>query len=177
MWPNRRNGIISFNGNKLITTGGGGVITNNDSHAAKCRHFSTTAKINHKWEFDHDAIGWNDRIPNINAALGVAQLEVIEKRLNQKNNLMQKYKRIFEKFDDVEIVEDSCINNLQNNCINLRFKEKDLDKLKIKKYDLIEKAYSEGIALRPVWKLLHKLKPYENPKSDLNIAEDQQAKF
>ena len=173
-------GIISFNGNKLITTGGGGiVITNNDSHAAKCRHFSTTAKINHKWEFDHDAIGWNDRMPNINAALGVAQLEVIEKRLNQKNNLMQKYKRIFEKFDDVEIVEDSCINNLQNNwLINLRFKEKDLDKLKIKKYDLIEKAYSEGIALRPVWKLIHKLKPYEkNPKSDLNIAEDQQARI
>ena len=65
-------GIISFNGNKLITTGGGGiVITNNDSHAAKCRHFSTTAKINHKWEFDHDAIGWNDRMPNINAALGL----------------------------------------------------------------------------------------------------------
>ena len=173
-------GILSFNGNKIVTCGGGGaIITNDSSIAAKAKHLSTTAKKNHRWEFDHDEIAWNDRMPNINAALGVAQLEVIEKRLDKKNNLMQKYKRIFEKFDDVEIVEDSCINNLQNNwLINLRVKENDLDKLKFKKYDLIEKAYSEGIALRPVWKLLHKLKPYEkNPKSDLSIAEDQQARI
>ena len=71
-------GVISFNGNKLITTGGGGVvITNNKDLALKCRHLSTTAKINHQWEFDHDEIGWNDRMPNINAALGMAQLEVM----------------------------------------------------------------------------------------------------
>ena len=80
--------MISFNGNKLITTGGGGVIiTNNEKLALDCRHLSTTAKKKHRWEFDHDDIGWNDRMPNINAALGVAQLEVIHKRISQKNYL------------------------------------------------------------------------------------------
>ena len=68
-------GILSFNGNKLITTGGGGALLTNDSALAKrARHLSTTAKQPHPWAFDHDAVGWNDRMPNINAALGVAQL-------------------------------------------------------------------------------------------------------
>ena len=89
-------GVISFNGNKLITTGGGGVIiTNNEKLASNCRHLSTTAKKKHRWEFDHDFIGWNDRMPNINAALGVAQLEVIDKKIDQKTNLLKKYEKAF----------------------------------------------------------------------------------
>ena len=75
-------GILSFNGNKLITTGGGGALLTNDSALAKrARHLSTTAKQPHPWAFDHDAVGWNDRMPNINAALGVAQLEDLDRRL------------------------------------------------------------------------------------------------
>ena len=78
-------GILSFNGNKIITTGGGGaLITNNSNIAKKARHLSTTAKLSHPWEFLHDEIGWNDRLPNINAALGVSQLEVLEERLELK---------------------------------------------------------------------------------------------
>ena len=69
-------GTLSFNGNKLITTGGGGaLLTNNLKLASRARHLSTTAKLQHPWEYNHDEIDWNDRLPNINAALGVAQLE------------------------------------------------------------------------------------------------------
>ena len=73
---------ISFNGNKIISTGGGGMlITNNPDIEKKARHLSTTAKVNHPWEFIHDEVDGNDRLPNINAALGVSQMEVIKKRL------------------------------------------------------------------------------------------------
>ena len=69
-------GILSFNGNKIITTGGGGaLLTNNNDLAKLARHLSTTAKINHQWDFFHDQVGWNDRLPNLNAALGVSQIE------------------------------------------------------------------------------------------------------
>jgi dTDP-4-amino-4,6-dideoxygalactose transaminase len=68
-------GTLSFNGNKLITTGGGGALLSNDATLAlRARHLSTTAKQPHPWAFEHDALGWNDRLPNLNAALGVAQL-------------------------------------------------------------------------------------------------------
>ena len=78
-------GAISFNGNKIITTGGGGAIITNNFQAAKlAKHLSTTSKINHKWEFDHDQIGWNDRMPNINAALGVSQIERIDQIISLK---------------------------------------------------------------------------------------------
>ena len=100
-------GVISFNGNKLITTGGGGIlITNNKKLADKCKHFSTTAKKQHRWEFDHDEIGWNDRMPNINAALGLAQLEVIGERIHKKNLLLKKYQKFFSKLNGVEVIVD-----------------------------------------------------------------------
>ena len=75
-------GTLSFNGNKIITTGGGGALLTHDTALAKrAKHLSTTAKKSHPWSFDHDAVGWNDRLPNLNAALGVAQLDVLPKRL------------------------------------------------------------------------------------------------
>ena len=81
-------GTISFNGNKIITTGGGGVIITNDKKTADlAKHLSTTAKINHPYEFFHDQIGWNDRLPNLNAALGVSQLELLENILEKKHKL------------------------------------------------------------------------------------------
>ena len=84
-------GILSFNGNKIITTGGGGaLLTNNKDLAMKAKHLSTTAKLKHPWEFFHDQVGWNDRLPNINAALGYAQLECLEKKL--KRNFVQNTK-------------------------------------------------------------------------------------
>ena len=83
-------GVLSFNGNKIITSGGGGaIITNNLEIATKAKHLSTTAKVNHPWEYFHDEIGWNDRLPNINAALGLSQLEKIDEKLKLKKILLK----------------------------------------------------------------------------------------
>ena len=84
-------GIISFNANKIITTGGGGVVlTNNADLASKIRHLIANAKIQHPWKFIHDKVGWNYRMPNINAALGCAQLEKITTILRYKKNITRK---------------------------------------------------------------------------------------
>ena len=172
-------GVISFNGNKLITTGGGGmIITNNENLASKCRHLSTTAKKNHKWEFVHDEVGWNDRMPNLNAALGLAQLEIIEKKIHQKNQLLNKYIESFSNITDAEIILDKSKNIKNNWLINLRYLDEDKKIAKIKKIDLLEKSYSQGIYLRPVWRLLHKLPMYKNnPKGDLKFSEDQESRI
>ena len=134
-------GVISFNGNKLITTGGGGVIiTNNEKLAFDCKHLSTTAKKKHKWEFDHDDIGWNDRMPNINAALGVAQLEDIDKRIDQKTNLLEKYKSSFSKINDIEVISDKS-NNINNNwLINIRYLEQKKKKIEFGRNLYLKKA-------------------------------------
>ena len=119
-------GIISFNGNKIITTGGGGILITNDYVlASECKHLSTTAKINHLWEFDHDRIAWNDRMPNINAALGVAELEQITKKVEYKGILLKKYIEAFREIKGCEIIEESesCIWNKW--LINLRLKDID----------------------------------------------------
>ena len=84
-------GVLSFNGNKIITTGGGGALLFNDSDlSAYAKHLTTTAKVPHPWNFYHDRVGWNYRMPNINAALGCAQLESINQKLHNKKILMQK---------------------------------------------------------------------------------------
>lgn len=88
--------ILSFNGNKIITTGSGGIImTDDEKLAQKARHLTTTAKLPHKWEFNHDEIGYNFRMPNLNAALGVAQLEKLPDFLNDKRRLANTYRRFF----------------------------------------------------------------------------------
>ena len=85
-------GIISFNGNKIITAGGGGcIITNNENLAKKAKHLTTTAKVSHKWDFNHDMIGYNYRMPNLNAALLLAQLEELNNFIENKRNLAKKY--------------------------------------------------------------------------------------
>ena len=172
-------GVISFNGNKLITTGGGGmIITNNENLASKCRHLSTTAKKDHKWEFFHDQIAWNDRMPNLNAALGLAQLQVIEKKIDQKNQLLNKYLESFSNVADAEIVLDKSFNIKNNWLINLRYLDEDKKIANIKKNDLLVKSNSQGIYLRPVWRLLHKLPMYKNnPKGDLHFSEDQESRI
>jgi len=89
-------GVLSFNGNKVITTGGGGMLLFNDEELAKhAKHLTTQAKVPHPWEFNHDAIGYNYRMPNINAALGLAQLELLPKFLQSKRKIAQSYKEFF----------------------------------------------------------------------------------
>ncbi len=172
-------GVFSFNGNKIITTGGGGMlITNNQKLAETCRYLSTTAKENHPWEFNHTELAWNDRMPNINAALGVSQLEHINEKLKLKKKLFNRYKEIFSNICGVELIED-LTNNLENNwLINLRFNGKSKEDAFNKREILLRKAHSEKILLRPAWKLLHKLEMYKkSPRGNLDVAEDQEPRL
>ncbi len=172
-------GVISFNGNKLITTGGGGIIiTNNPKIAKLSRHLSTTAKLKHQWEFDHDYIAWNDRLPNINAALGLAQLELIQERLELKKNLLTKYKETFNPIKKISLL--SPINNsISNNwLITLQFNFDEINEIKIERQELLRKASDKKINLRPIWKPLHKLSIYKkSPKGCLKFAENSEFKI
>ncbi|ABM76867.1 LegC family aminotransferase [Prochlorococcus marinus] len=172
-------GIISFNGNKIITTGGGGMIlTNNENRYQKARHLSTTAKIKHDWEFIHDAVAWNDRMPNINAALGLAQLEALELRLEAKRNLAKLYKESFSAIEEVEFIEEmeNCISN--NWLITVRLKMAGSTESDQIREQILSYAHKSGILLRPVWNLLNELPMYiDAPKGSLIVAEGEEKRL
>ena len=169
-------GTLSFNGNKLITTGGGGaVLTNNDYLANRARHLSTTAKLDHPWEFEHDEVGWNDRLPNINAALGCAQLEEIKIRLEKKNKLYQIYKEGFKNMENISLL-NTRENTITNNWL-ISFLLTGLEEKQYKNYrdQIISELHSKGIYVRPSWNLLSSLKMYkDSPKSSLKVAKNYQ---
>ena len=172
-------GTLSFNGNKIITTGGGGaLITNNDELANQARHLSTTAKITHPWEYNHDMIAWNDRLPNVNAALGFAQLETFNTRLKTKRELMNNYLKEFANFDDISIIKEPkyCKSNYW--LVTLRFDCMDKQLAASQRLDLLEKAHKNGLLLRPLWKLLNKLPMFQRcPSGPLPIALDQSCRL
>ena len=159
-------GILSFNGNKIITSGGGGMIlTNDEKYATLCKHITTTAKIPHKWEFNHDMIGYNYRMPNINAALGLAQLEKIEYFLKSKRDIAEKYFSLF-KDSEYEILHETpgSLSNYWLNAIILNDKNE--------KNDFLEFCHQNKILSRPVWNLIPKLPMYTYCQStDLSNAE------
>ena len=162
-------GTLSFNGNKTITTGGGGAILTNDLNLARrAKHLSTTAKIPHAWEYRHDEIGYNYRMPNINAALGCAQLEKLPSKLIAKRRLFDRYKSAFADIDGTQIFEQpkNCQSNYWLQTLLLR---EDLSK----KRDLIlEATNAAGIMTRPVWVLLNELVTFKSsPCSDLTTAQ------
>ena len=153
-------GVISFNGNKIITAGGGGCIVTNDKKLAqKAKHLTTTAKVVHKWEFNHDMIGYNYRMPNINAALLVAQLEKLNDFLINKRNLAKKYKFFFKK-TNLNYFEEpkNCKSNYWLNTIIL--------KNKIQRDQFLKKTNLNGIMTRPTWKLMNKLQMFKNAQCD-----------
>ena len=168
-------GTLSFNGNKLITTGGGGaLLTNSAELSQRARHLSTTAKLPHPWEFEHDAVGWNDRLPNLNAALGVAQLEDLERRLAAKRTLTDCYTAAFQDIPGVVLVGEppGCRSNQW--LVSLRFLDEDPCIAEAKRLQVLETAHAKGLMLRPVWTLLSKLPMYSQaPRGDLATAEDQ----
>jgi aminotransferase in exopolysaccharide biosynthesis len=168
-------GTLSFNGNKLITTGGGGaLLTNNPEMAQRARHLSTTAKQPHAWAFDHDALGWNDRLPNINAALGVAQLEDLDRRLEAKRKLAQLYAKAFGGLEGVELVTEppSCRSN--NWLVSLRFMAEDPVIAQSQRLQLLEIAHATRLLLRPIWTPLHQLPMYQaSPAGSLAVAKNQ----
>lgn len=160
---------MSFNGNKTVTTGGGGAILTNDEQLGKlAKHLSTTAKVPSRWEFYHDMIGYNYRMPNINAALGCAQLEQLPGFIEKKRNLAVRYKKVFEKVEGVSFCTEP--NNTKSNYwLNAILLD---EKYSFKRDELLEKTNAKGIMTRPVWNLMYTLPMYKDcPKMPCPIAE------
>ena len=167
-------GTLSFNGNKLITTGGGGaLLTHDEALARRARHLSNTAKLPHPWQFQHDAIGWNDRMPNLNAALGVAQLEVLASRLERKQLLQERYLEAFRGLEGVELLEAPAGCRANHWLATLRFTAEDDALASRQRLALLERAHAEGLLLRPVWQPLSTLPMYRDaPAGPLDRALD-----
>ena len=161
-------GTLSFNGNKTITTGGGGAILTNDSELAKkAKHLTTTAKTSHVWEFRHDQVGFNYRMPNLNAALGCAQLEQLRGKLVAKRKLFKKYEEAFAKIEGINLFTEA-INCQSNYWLQTLI----LDKSQAHQRDLIlEVTNKDGIMTRPAWELINSLPPYAScPSMDLQFS-------
>jgi len=153
-------GVLSFNGNKIITTGGGGMLLfNDDELAKKAKHLSTQAKLPHPWEFVHNEIGYNYRMPNINAALGVAQMEYLDFFLEKKRKTALLYKEFFDRMNICFFTEpEFAKSNYWLNVIMLDSRE-DRD-------DLLKITNGSGIMTRPVWQLMNKLKMFKDCQKD-----------
>lgn len=153
-------GTLSFNGNKTITTGGGGMIlTNNEALAKLAKHLTTTAKIAHQWEFRHDMTGYNYRMTNIQAALGCAQMETLDQLLKLKRTLSEQYREFFihTEFEFVKEPEN-CRSNYWLNAIITR------DRLQ--RDELLEYTNARGVMTRPIWELMNRLPMFAHCQTD-----------
>ena len=154
-------GAISFNGNKTITTGGGGMMLFNDEElAAHAKHLTTQAKVPHRWEFRHDQVGYNYRMPNINAALGCAQLENLDKFIKSKRQLALDYAEYFKNVDDIQFFtepEDTFSNYWLQAVI---LKDKDSQQA------FLQQTNDNGVMTRPVWELMNRLLIFEHCEND-----------
>jgi perosamine synthetase len=162
-------GTLSFNGNKTITTGGGGAILTNDlALASRAKHLTTTAKVPHRWNFTHDAVGYNYRLPNLNAALGCAQLEQLPGFLLEKRRLFEVYQARFKSVAGVRLQAEptGCKSNYWLQAILL-------DEALADQRDAVLSATNDaGLMTRPVWMLMHRMPMYSNaPKAPLPVAE------
>lgn len=160
-------GVLSFNGNKILTTGGGGMLLFRDEALAKkAKHISTQAKVTHPWAFVHDEIGYNYRMPNINAALGLAQLEQIEGFLAAKRQLANAYKQFFAGKPGIKYVEEpkDCRSNFWLNAVLLDgLRQRDA---------FLEYTNRQGVMTRPAWELMHRLPMFNKAQcGDLSHAE------
>ncbi len=150
-------GVFSFNGNKTITTGGGGaVVTDNANLARIVRHLSTTARIPDKWEFDHDEVGFNYRMPNLNAALGLAQMEQLPGLVLNQRKLFSRYQEVFagSPFGEVHREREGVTSNYWLQAIALPPEEAS------EKDSLLGHCVDSGLGVRPLWKPLNRLRPY-----------------
>lgn len=156
-----RVGAISFNGNKSITTGGGGMLLFNDEELAqRAKHLTTQAKVPHRWEFVHDEVGYNYRMPNVNAAIGCAQLECFDQILENKRDTAQQYINFFKKFEDLEFFEEpkECRSNYWLNVVILADRSK--------RDEFLEFTNSNGVMTRPVWELMNRLEMFKECETD-----------
>lgn len=160
-------GVLSFNGNKTITTGGGGMLLFNDEElAARCKHLTTQAKLPHRWEFRHDEVGYNYRMPNINAALGCAQMETLPRFLESKRATAAAYRAFFADRDGIDFCAEPqdtrsnywlCAVRLADRPARDRF---------------LEETNGSGVMTRPIWELMNRLPMYKDAeRGDLSEAE------
>jgi len=165
---------LSFNGNKTITTGGGGAILTNSASIAKlAKHMTTQAKTPHRWEFNHDMVGYNYRMPNINAALGCAQLEQLPGFIEKKRNLASRYREAFKDVQGIRFFTepDFARSNYWLNVLILN------EEFAYKRDNLLESTNNAGIMTRPLWMLMHKLSMYQDcPRMDLSLAESLESR-
>lgn len=148
-------GVFSFNGNKTVTSGGGGaIVTNNEALAKKIKHLSTTAKLPHSWEFYHDAVGYNYRMPNLNAALACAQLEQLSLFVKGKRELATIYRDFFKQDEDVTFVSE-----IKNATANYWLNTILFSNLARKK-EFLEASNQQKVMTRPVWALMNELPMY-----------------
>ena len=159
-------GVLSFNGNKIITTGGGGAVLFRDEVlAAKAKHLATTAKLPHAWEFHHDEVGYNYRMPNLNAALGCAQLKRLSEFLEVKRRLASDYQNFFADQKDVQFV-GARLGTKPNFWLNAV-----LVKDRPMRDQWLREANAQGIMMRPVWELMCDLPMYaECTRDGLDVA-------
>tara|TARA_B100000900_G_scaffold416225_1_gene450263 strand:+ start:1567 stop:2706 length:1140 start_codon:yes stop_codon:yes gene_type:complete len=159
-------GVMSFNGNKIITSGGGGcIVTNDNILAKKAKHLTTTAKVPHKWDFNHDMVGYNYRMPNINAALLVAQLENLNYFLANKRRLAKTYEEFFKTQEYTFFKEPKLSkSNYWLNTLLLKDKKQ--------RDEFLKETNSSNVMTRPVWIMMHKLPMFENAQcGDLTNSE------
>ena len=168
-------GTLSFNGNKIITSGAGGALmTNSLNIYQKANHLSENAKISHKWKYEYNDLGYNIKMPNLNAALGLAQIERLKKYIISKKKLFKMYNKIFLKNERFKILNPP--KNLSWNywLITILLKTENINS----RDKIISKLNKEGINARPIWQLNHKINIYRKcPKMNLSNAEKLEKKI
>lgn len=156
-----RVGAISFNGNKTITTGGGGMLLFQDEELGRlAKHLTTQAKVPHRWAFVHDHIGYNYRMPNINAALGCAQMENLDRYVSNKRETAERYREFFSHIPDVEFVVEPA-NSRSNYWLNAV-----LLKDRRTQQSFLEYTNDHGVMTRPVWELMNRLDMFRGCETD-----------
>ena len=154
-------GTFSFNGNKIITSGGGGVIVTNDEVLAKrAKHLTTTAKVPHPYEYTHDEIGYNYRMPNLNAALLVAQLEQLDNFLRNKRELAERYAGFFSDIEEIDFISEPI--DARSNYWLQAIKLKD----KAGRDAFLDYTNKNGVMTRPIWKLMNTLDMFKDCQTD-----------
>lgn len=164
---------MSFNGNKIITTGGGGaILTDNETLADYAKHLTTTAKVPHRWEFIHDEIGYNYRMPNINAALGGAQLEKLDEFLKQKRELTTIYEDLLKAIEGIRLFKEP-VDTQSNYWLQVIL----LDE-QYARDEVLSFLNEQGVMSRPIWTPMHELEMYKDcPKMDLSITKQLKLKI
>jgi perosamine synthetase len=166
---------LSFNGNKIVTTGGGGaVLTNDPELARRAKHLTTTARLADRWNFLHDEVGYNYRMPNINAALGCAQLERLPSMLDRKRQLAKRYEAAFAGLDGVRFLREppGTSSNYWLNAIILD------EHFSTCRDEVLGALNDAGYVSRPVWRLMHRLPMYQAcPRMNLDVAEQIEARL